>query len=160
MSKLKAVVQAINGLDADGHEVPDPTPLTLPAGFKRPETLADQVQRLVRTHLSRIAAESGAETFEESEDFDVGDEQDDPRTPYEAVFDPVLGHDVTAEEFRRNQAVYRQRALDNQAKAFAEHDRLELLKSRPASSRKGGAEGDTNAPSSNAGNQAAVRKSP
>lgn len=159
MSKLHAVVQAINGLDADGHEVPDPRPLTLPSGFKRPETLAEQVQRLVRNHLSRIAEESGAESFEEAEDFDVDDDPSDPATPYEAVFDPVLGRDVTAAEFQANQAVYRKRALERQADLFAEADRLEELR-RPRSLRKGGAEGDTKAPSSSDAGPPGTTKAP
>lgn len=113
-------------LDDNGHEVPDPRPLQVPAGFKRPPTLAEQVQRLVRGALSRQAAEQGFETFEESEDFDVGDEID-PSTPYEAVFDPILGRDITPAEFRQNEAVYRRRYLDGQRAYFAEKDRLEAL---------------------------------
>lgn len=113
MTDKKGVYKRLN---AFGHEVLDPTPIAVPAGFKRPETLAEQVQRLVRTHISREAAESGYETFEESEDFDVDDDFD-PSTPYEEIFDPVLGRGVTPDEFIRNEQRYRQLYLDKQREA-------------------------------------------
>lgn len=82
-------------LDERGHEIPDPNPVELPLGMKRPETLAEQVQRLVRTSMSAHAAMHGMETFEEAEDLEV-DEDFDPYTPYEVEFDPVIGRNVTA----------------------------------------------------------------
>lgn len=91
-----------------GVENTDPTPLRLPLGFKRPETLAEQVQRLVRTHISRTAEDQGFESFEESEDFDVDDDLGDPTTPYEVVFDPVLRREVSPAEFDRNRDAYRE----------------------------------------------------
>jgi len=39
---------------------------------------------------------AGAETFEESEDFDVDDDIPDPTTPYEADFDPPISELVEA----------------------------------------------------------------
>ncbi len=117
-------------LNKDGHEVPDQTPLTLPSGFKRPETLAEQVQRLVRTHVSREAAAAGAETFDESEDFDVGDDID-PSSPYEAQFDPILGRDITAEEMRVNSAQYKARYMQSQAEYFASLERDRVLNEGP-----------------------------
>lgn len=82
-------------LDSDGREIPDPNQMEMPLGMKRPETLAEQVQRLVRTSISAHAAMHGAETFEEAEDLEV-DEDFDPYTPYEVEFDPVIGREVTA----------------------------------------------------------------
>ena len=113
-------------LDKNGHELCDQTTMELPSGFKRPETLAEQVQRLVRTTVSREAHLAGAETFEESEDFDVGDETD-PATPYEAHFDPILGKEITADEFRQNQEVYRKRYVDAQSAYYASLDREALM---------------------------------
>jgi len=95
--------------EAPGRERPDPKPLEIPSGMKRPETLAEQVQRLVRTQISEEAAAQGFETFEESEDFDVDDDISDPSTPYEVVFDPVLGQEISPAEFRANQVIYRKR---------------------------------------------------
>lgn len=105
------------GLDALGHEVPDPNPMALPSGFKRPESLAEQVQRLVRGEVSRRAQEAGHESFEEAEDFDVG-EDDDLHTPYETYFDPVLGKELSPQEFMSNQARYRQEYVDRQQREY------------------------------------------
>lgn len=113
-------------LDEYGHEIPDPKPVAIPAGFKRPETLAEQVQRLVRTSISRQAAEQGFETFEESEDFDVDDEFD-PSTPYETFFDPVLGREITPQEFQANQEAYRQQYIKAQAEYYAKVDQENIL---------------------------------
>lgn len=93
-------------LNDAGQETLDPRPVEIPAGFKRPETTTEIMQRLIRTTLSEQASERGEETFEEANDFEVEDETFEPGTPYEAVFDPILGRDITPEEFERNQATY------------------------------------------------------
>ena len=118
-------------LDENGWEIPDPTPVSVPSGFKRPETLAEQVQRLVRTSISRQAAEQGDETFEESEDFDLPDDPEDPSTPYEEYFDPVLGRGITAHEFRANFEVYRQRYIAAEQAAQKALDISAALRRRP-----------------------------
>lgn len=123
-------------LDEKGREIPDPTPVTIPAGFKRPETLAEQVQRLVRTHISREAAERGFETFDEANDFDVDDDPVDPSTPYETFFDPVLGKELTPLEFQQHEQVYRQRYLEAQRAYFEQHDRMQVLQRRYSLSEK------------------------
>lgn len=66
-----------------GREIPDPTPVSLPAGFQRPEPLAETIRRLVRNEVSRQAVDSGMESFEESLDFDIDDEEL-PESPSEA----------------------------------------------------------------------------
>lgn len=96
--------------DAHGHELPDTTPVALPLGFKTPETLAEQIQRLVRTNVSQEAANAGAETFEEADDFDI-DEEDEPfdqTSPYEMEFDPVLGREVSAEMIMKDPRIARE----------------------------------------------------
>lgn len=70
-------------LNDRGHEVPDPTPVEWPAGVRRPETLTEQIQRLVRVQMSQFAEEQGLETFEEADDFDIDDEEGAPFSPYE-----------------------------------------------------------------------------
>jgi len=62
-------------LDHDGSEHVDPVPMAVPVGFRRPPTLAEQVQRLVRGEMSRRAELEGKESFEEANDFDVDDDQ-------------------------------------------------------------------------------------
>lgn len=69
-------------LNEDGWEVPDPTPVAWPAGVRRPETLTEQIRRLVRLEVSKAAAEQGMESFEEADDFDM-DDDDELRSPYE-----------------------------------------------------------------------------
>lgn len=108
-------------LDHLGREIPDPEPLVLPSGFRRPETLQEQVRRLVRTSLSLQAAEEGYETFEESEDFNVDDEVD-PSTPYEEFFDPALNRSITPQEFERNHEIYKKRYLKAQEEFYQKLD--------------------------------------
>lgn len=134
--QAKVKVDTYPELDEHGHEVPDPRPMRIPAGFKRPETLAEQVQRLVRTHVSRLAEAQGAETFEESEDFDVGDDED-PSTPYETHFDPLIGKDLSAAEFKQHEAHYRMVMVKKTAEAFANEDRAAALRERRPPPGKG-----------------------
>lgn len=117
-------------LDAAGNEVPDNTPLSIPAGFKRPEKLEDQIRRLIRNAVAD-ADRDKLETFEESEDFDIDDDMFDPSSPYEEVFDPVLGRGITVDEFRRNEEVYRKRYLEAEQKAYEMMERSEALRARP-----------------------------
>lgn len=76
-------------LDENGHEVLDPTPVAPPVGFIQQPSMFEHIRNLVRTELSRRAADSGdLESFEEADDFDVGDDYD-PTSPYEQQFDPL-----------------------------------------------------------------------
>lgn len=121
-------------LDEFGREIPDSTPLRLPAGFKRPETLAEQVQRLVRTHISRMAEEEGYETFEDADDFEVDDEFD-PSTPYEMFFDPVLGREISAQQMKENSEFYKQEYLRRQKDEFEQLDIEQYLRDLPRARR-------------------------
>lgn len=63
--------------DKHGNEIPDNTPIEIPLGYKVPETLQQQMQRMIRSEaMAQYARAQGAETFEESNDFDVGDDED------------------------------------------------------------------------------------
>lgn len=78
-------------LDADGNECPDPVPIAPPVGYKRTKPIREQLREMVRGEaLAREAKAAGAETFEESEDFDVDDDMD-PRSPWEEQFEPMPG---------------------------------------------------------------------
>lgn len=161
-SSAKYVVDEFTGeviqiMDDHGHEIPDPRPMTVPAGFKRPETLAEQIKRLVRNQISREAADREMETFEEADDFDVDDEFD-PSTPYEVFFDPVLEREVSPEEFLRNKEGYIKRyekahekleaqigagTLEDNIMRWKERERLEreaLRKAAAAPQKEGGPE--------------------
>lgn len=91
-------------LDANGWEIPDPQPLEIPGGFKKPETLQEQIRRLIRA-ASEDAKNQGLETFEEAEDFNVDDDFD-PNTPYEVFFDPVLNREISPQEFEQHKEHY------------------------------------------------------
>lgn len=110
-------------------EMPDTVPMEIPAGFRKPETMEEIVQRLVRRQVSEAADARGDETFEESEDFEI-DDMFDPSSPYEEVFDPVLQRGITLDEFRKNEATYRQRYEDAHARAFNVLDSSTALRSR------------------------------
>lgn len=91
------------------YETPDPTPVRMPAGFRRPETLEERIRRLVRSErFNADLEEAGFETFEEANDFDVPDDLPDPATPYEPFFDPALGTEVTPHMVLTEQAVIRE----------------------------------------------------
>lgn len=87
-------------LDEFGREIPDPTPVELPVGFKQQETIAQMVARLVRKDVSEYAARNDQETFDEADDFTLDEEDFDPHTPYEESFDPTLGRDITPADFK------------------------------------------------------------
>lgn len=74
-------------LTKDGREILDPTPINIPVGYRQPETLEQKIARMVAIErLSQESAANGGETFEESLDFDVGDDID-PTTPWEVLAD-------------------------------------------------------------------------
>lgn len=105
------------GLDENGHEIPDPRPMAIPSGLGRPETLEEQVRRLVR---SNAFTEPGQETFEEAEDFDVDDDFD-PSTPYELQFDPVLGKEVSPQMILENRDRYDKEVMEMVKTPLEEH---------------------------------------
>jgi len=113
--------------DKMGREVPDPKPLEIPVGFKRPETLQEQIRRLVHSeHFQRDREAAGEETFEEADDFDVDDDFD-PSTPYETFFDPVLQRDVSPAEFARNAEGYKKRYEKAHEQLFQQMDEDEII---------------------------------
>lgn len=72
-----------------GKLVPDPVPMAPPVGYVKQISMIDQVRDMVRSERLRQEVEAaGMETFEEADDFEVGDDYD-PTSPYEEVFDPV-----------------------------------------------------------------------
>lgn len=76
-------------------EVPDPTPLALPVGYKKPETLQETMARMIRNQ-EYVKYLNGAETFEEADDFDCGPD-DNPLSPYEAMMVDMVPETVNTE---------------------------------------------------------------
>lgn len=79
-------------LDENGHEMPNPVPMQPPVGYRRQPTIAEQIRQQIRL-ASLEAAQAGAETEEEANDFDVGEDME-PSSPWEHDFevDPALEH--------------------------------------------------------------------
>lgn len=75
--------------DANGAELMDSTPISASLRV-RPQSEYQRMRALIRQELSMEAAANGLESWEEANDFDVGDDFD-PSTPYEEQFDPDTG---------------------------------------------------------------------
>lgn len=85
-------------LDEDGKEIPDPTPMAPPLGFKKQDSLAVQIRQMILSErLAQEAREYGGETFEEADDFEIGDDFETEKfSPYEANFDPMTPQERAA----------------------------------------------------------------
>lgn len=71
-----------------GKEYPSPIPMEPPLGYVPAKPLHEQIRDMVQRELSRAAEREGFETMEESDDFEVDDDFD-PATPYEQIFEPT-----------------------------------------------------------------------
>lgn len=91
MAKKPSYIRAprrVAKLDPKGRELPSSVPMAPPIGFNRQPSLSDRIREMVKSEkLAQEMANEGKETFEEADDFDVDDEFD-PQTPYEEVFEP------------------------------------------------------------------------
>lgn len=89
-----SVKTAINKISrmVRGKEIFDPTPVAAPIGWKKPKSMQELMAKYMRD-ASEYAQRSGLETFEEAEDFEVG-EEDDFETPWELEFDPISGKEM------------------------------------------------------------------
>lgn len=70
--------------DRYGREMPDPSPVAAAVGYIKQPSMVDHVRALVARELSQRAEDLGAESFDEANDFDVGDDVE-PESPYEAL---------------------------------------------------------------------------
>lgn len=75
-------------LNENGHEVLDDTPIALPLRLSRPPSRLEELRSLLNV-VNREAQQNGHETFEEADDFNVGDDYD-PRSPWELTADQEL----------------------------------------------------------------------
>lgn len=79
----------LNSLTPDGREIVSNVPIAPPIGYIKQPTLHERIRDMVRSEQLRQAAEgAGYETFDEADDFAVGDDHD-PSSPYEQDFDPA-----------------------------------------------------------------------
>lgn len=93
---LKKVVKNFKNL----FEANDGKPAAIPVNYQRPPTLHEQIARFVHSaQLRQELAAAGAETFEESEDFDVPDDNaHDMTSPHERFYDEDLGREISNAE--------------------------------------------------------------
>lgn len=99
-------------LDENGREILDPTPVEVPFGHERPQTLQEQIAALLVKPL-----QPDDSLLEDDDEFLV-------ISPYEQVYDPILGVDISAAEFMANQDAYK-KAYEKSTEAMT----LEELKS-------------------------------
>lgn len=86
----------ISVMTAEGQEIPDPTPVAPPVGFKRQQPLHERIRAMVQHEFMRSKQMEDYESPEEADDFLVPDESGtDPR---EASFALMPGHEHDWEE--------------------------------------------------------------
>lgn len=119
-----------------GKEIVDPVPLAPPIGWFKQPSMFDQVREMVRgEHLRMAALASGAETFEDANDFDVDDDIF-PASPHEmddfAPLEDLQARRQTAfrEEFLRER---QERQMKRERRQWAEED-AQASSARSASS--------------------------
>lgn len=67
----------------DGKEYPNPKPMVMKVGFRKPETLAEEVARIMKSsRMMQKIYEEGYETIDDASDFEMDDDLP-PLTPYE-----------------------------------------------------------------------------
>lgn len=92
------------GLHPDGTPILDPVPMAPPIGYKKQPSMVEIVRDMVRSErLAQEAMAADKETFEESEDFDVGDEPGMPASPWANDFDPPVHQARLALETEKRQ---------------------------------------------------------
>lgn len=72
-------------LDKNGSEVHDPRPDVIDMEAERPPSLQEMVKRLVQTE--RDLVDTGIETLEDANDFDIPEDPYDPDIPMESGFE-------------------------------------------------------------------------
>lgn len=85
----------------DGFEYLDDTPMAPPVGYKRQPSMFDIIREQV--HMAKFQADlaaAGYETFEESDDFDIGDDYE-PNSRWENDLEPSIKEVVKDYEARQ-----------------------------------------------------------
>lgn len=92
---VNKIWEHFSGRFIDGRRVMDDTPVELPSGYQAPLTLEQKMARIMRDQriLANLEA-AGLESFDEADDFDVGDNDDDD---YEWENDPDMSIVAAAE---------------------------------------------------------------
>jgi len=87
--EAKSYKSNLGRLDEKGREILDGRPMEPPVGFSPQPSLVDRIRKMVQdATLQRELDKAGAETFDEANDFDVGDDYD-PSSPWEQYYEPT-----------------------------------------------------------------------
>lgn len=70
-------------LDKNGKELPDSKPMVVPIDLRKPETIQQQVARLVTLKMIQTQSNVGKESFDDANDFNIDDDPVEPNTPWE-----------------------------------------------------------------------------
>lgn len=85
----------------DGKEILSQIPLAVPYDKTRPESLNEQIARMVQSQFSQLAAENGKETYEDSFDFGDDEENEDvnaPLSPFQEDYLPESYDNVAVKQ--------------------------------------------------------------
>lgn len=88
----KSVINRLSRL-VGGKEIFDPTPVAVPVNWKKPRSIQQMMAKYL-ADANEYAKREGLETFEEAEDFDVGDDEANFESPWELDFDPISGKEM------------------------------------------------------------------
>jgi len=78
IEKVKQTIRSVRGsLNDNGEEILDPVPLAADLPLRAPPSLEERLQRYIRHTVNRSAESAGYESFDESDDFDCGDDDAD-----------------------------------------------------------------------------------
>jgi len=87
--EAKSYKSNLGRLDEKGREILDGRPMEPPVGYNPQPSLMDKIRKMVHdAQIQRDLAKAGAETFDEANDFDVGDDFD-PSSPWEQYYEPT-----------------------------------------------------------------------
>lgn len=76
----------------EGFELPDPTPMQPPLGYKKSLSLSEQIAQQVRiAHLKILEDSAVHESEDEADDFEIGDDFE-PLSPHENDHMPTLAN--------------------------------------------------------------------
>ena len=86
----------------EGHQIPDDTPIEVNLNLNRPLTQEEKIAQAVAAEVSRVAEHKELETFDESHDFNVDDDDfEDNISQAEECALMIDEHPKTYEEFEQ-----------------------------------------------------------
>lgn len=131
-----------------GEEIPDQTPMEIPAGISRPPTMEEMIKRFVKRELSNRASSAGFESFEEANDFEVDDDDLDSqpsRHEIAAMLDDEMMVKRVKEKLDRQEKARQSRAAHKAQKRKDDENRSEQHGKRDSQSGSGELFGQTGA---------------